>query len=98
MSFVPHSDADRREMLAKVGVSDIRELYSDLPDSLIRDGLPAMPDALSEWEAVRAIQELADENRSLVCFAGAGQYDHFVPAAVDQLILRSEFYTAYTPY
>jgi len=98
MSFVPHSDADRREMFAKVGVSDIRELYSDVPDSLIRDGLPAMPDALSEWEAVRAIQELADQNHSLVCFAGAGQYDHFVPAAVDHLIRRSEFYTAYTPY
>ncbi|MBK5097261.1 MAG: aminomethyl-transferring glycine dehydrogenase subunit GcvPA [Gemmatimonadetes bacterium] len=98
MSFVPHSDADRREMFAKVGVSDISELYSDVPDSLIRDGLPEMPDALSEWEAVRAIQEMAGQNHSLVCFAGAGQYDHFVPAAVDHLIRRSEFYTAYTPY
>jgi len=98
MSFVPHSDADRREMFAKVGVSDISELYSDVPDSLIREGLPEMPDALSEWEAVRAIQEMAGQNHSLVCFAGAGQYDHFVPAAVDHLIRRSEFYTAYTPY
>ena len=98
MSFVPHSDADRREMFAKVGVSDIKELYSDVPDSLIQEGLPEMPDALSEWEAVRAIQEMASQNHSLVCFAGAGQYDHFVPAAVDHLIRRSEFYTAYTPY
>ena len=46
----------------------------------------------------RQIQELADRNHSLICFAGAGQYDHFVPAAVDHLIRRSEFYTAYTPY
>ena len=98
MSFVPHSDADRRDMLAKIGVSNIRELYSDIPDSLVRDGLPDMPDALSEWETVKAIQELADRNHSLICFAGAGQYDHFVPAAVDHLIRRSEFYTAYTPY
>ncbi|MCL7937802.1 MAG: aminomethyl-transferring glycine dehydrogenase subunit GcvPA [marine benthic group bacterium] len=98
MSFVPHSDADRRDMLAKIGVSNIRELYSDIPDSLVRDGLPEMPDALSEWETVKAIQELADRNHSLICFAGAGQYDHFVPAAVDHLIRRSEFYTAYTPY
>jgi len=98
MSFVPHSDADRRDMLAKIGVSSIRELYSDVPDSLVRDGLPEMPDALSEWETVREIQALADMNHSLVCFAGAGQYDHFVPAAVDHLVRRSEFYTAYTPY
>jgi glycine dehydrogenase subunit 1 len=98
MSFVPHSDADRRDMLAKIGVSSITELYSDIPDSLVRDGLPEMPDALSEWETVKAIHELADRNHSLICFAGAGQYDHFVPAAVDHLIRRSEFYTAYTPY
>jgi glycine dehydrogenase subunit 1 len=98
MSFVPHSDADRRDMLAKIGVSSIRELYADVPDSLVRDGLPEMPDAISEWEAVREIQALADSNHSLVCFAGAGQYDHFVPAAVDHLVRRSEFYTAYTPY
>jgi len=98
MSFVPHSDADRRDMLAKIGVSSIRELYGDVPDSLVRDGLPDMPDAASEWEAIREIQALADGNQSLVCFAGAGQYDHFVPAAVDHLVRRSEFYTAYTPY
>ena len=98
MSFVPHSDADRRDMLAKIGVSSIRELYADVPDSLVRDGLPEMPDAVSEWEATREIQALAEGNHSLVCFAGAGQYDHFVPAAVDHLVRRSEFYTAYTPY
>ncbi|MFO7587103.1 MAG: aminomethyl-transferring glycine dehydrogenase subunit GcvPA [Gemmatimonadota bacterium] len=98
MSFVPHSDADRREMLAKVGVSDVRELYSDLPGRLILDDLLDIPEAVSEWEAFRGIQELAARNRALVCFAGAGQYDHYVPAAVDHLIRRSEFYTAYTPY
>jgi glycine dehydrogenase subunit 1 len=85
-------------MLAKIGVSSIRELYSDIPDSLVRKELPDMPDALSEWETVREIQALADRNHSLTCFAGAGQYDHFVPAAVDHLVRRSEFYTAYTPY
>jgi glycine dehydrogenase subunit 1 len=98
MSFVPHSDADRSEMLAKVGVSDVRELYADVPAELILDGLLEIPDAVSEWEAIRGIQELAARNRGLVCFAGAGQYDHYVPAAVDHLVRRSEFYTAYTPY
>ncbi len=98
MSFVPHSDADRSEMLAKVGVSDVRELYADVPAELILDDLIDIPDAVSEWEAIRGIQELAARNRALVCFAGAGQYDHYVPAAVDHLVRRSEFYTAYTPY
>jgi glycine dehydrogenase subunit 1 len=98
MSFVPHSDADRSEMLAKVGVSDVKELYADVPAELILDGLLEIPDAVSEWEAIRGIQELAARNRGLVCFAGAGQYDHYVPAAVDHLVRRSEFYTAYTPY
>ena len=98
MSFIPHSEADRREMLARIGVSDVRQLYDDVPAELILDGDLAVPEALSEWEAVRELSDLADENRSLVCFAGAGQYDHYVPAAVDHIIRRSEFYTAYTPY
>jgi glycine dehydrogenase subunit 1 len=98
MSFIPHSEADRREMLARIGVSDIRELYDDVPAELILDDDLDVPEALSEWEAVRELNNLADENRSLICFAGAGQYDHHVPAAVDHIIRRSEFYTAYTPY
>ncbi|MBT8477788.1 MAG: aminomethyl-transferring glycine dehydrogenase subunit GcvPA [Gemmatimonadetes bacterium] len=98
MSFIPHSEADRREMLDRVGVSDIRELFDDVPAELILDGDLDVPEALSEWEAVRELTGLAGENLSLVCFAGAGQYDHHVPAAVDHIIRRSEFYTAYTPY
>lgn len=98
MSFIPHSEADRREMLARIGVSDVRELYDDVPAELILDGDLDVPEALSEWEAVRLLTGLAEENRALVCFAGAGQYDHHVPAAADHIIRRSEFYTAYTPY
>ena len=98
MSFIPHSEADRREMLARIGITDVRELYEDVPAELILDGDLDVPEALSEWEAVRLLTGLAEENRSLVCFAGAGQYDHHVPAAADHIIRRSEFYTAYTPY
>ena len=98
MSFIPHSETDRREMLARIGVSDVRDLYEDVPAELILDGDLEVPEALSEWEAVRLLTELAEENRSLVCFAGAGQYDHHVPAAADHIVRRSEFYTAYTPY
>ena len=98
MSFIPHSDADRRAMLERIGVSHVMELYSDIPDELILTEPLDVPEALSEWEAMRLLDELAARNRSLITFAGAGQYDHYVPAAVDHLIRRSEFYTAYTPY
>jgi len=98
MSFVPHSDADRRDMLARVGVGDVGELYSDVPAGLLLDRELDVPPALSEWEAMRRVGELAGRNAELVCFAGGGMYDHYVPAAVDHLIRRSEFYTAYTPY
>jgi glycine dehydrogenase subunit 1 len=98
MSFVPHSENDRREMLKLVGVESARELYSDVPENLILDRDLDIPVALSEWEAVDRLEILAAENEHLVSFAGAGIYDHYIPAAVDHLILRSEFYTAYTPY
>ena len=98
MSFIPHSETDRREMLARIGVSDVRELYDDVPAELILDEDLDVPEALSEWEAVRLLTGLAEENRALVCFAGAGQYDHHIPAAADHIVRRSEFYTAYTPY
>jgi len=98
MSFVPHSDADQREMLATVGVSDVRELFADIPAGLLLDHDLDVPEALSEWEAMRRVTELAGRNTDLICFAGGGMYDHYVPAAVDHIIRRSEFYTAYTPY
>jgi glycine dehydrogenase subunit 1 len=98
MSFVPHSGSDVSEMLARVGASSVNELYSDIPPELLLERPLQLPDALSEWEAVRLLNALADSNLSLVCFAGAGQYDHHVPLAVDHLVRRSEFYTAYTPY
>ncbi|NIR45494.1 MAG: aminomethyl-transferring glycine dehydrogenase subunit GcvPA [Gemmatimonadetes bacterium] len=98
MSYVPHSDADRQEMLRAAGVSSEEELFADIPDKFrLREPLD-LPSALSEWETVRTLGRLANESKHLLCFAGAGYYDHHTPAAVDHLIRRSEFYTAYTPY
>ncbi len=98
MTFVPHSEADRREMLRRIGASDIAELFGDVPPGLVRDRPLDLPEPLSEWEAVRRLRELAARNPALVSFAGGGSYDHHVPAAVDHILRRSEFYTAYTPY
>ncbi len=85
-------------MLRAIGLASMEELYAEVPEGLRVEGELDLPDALSEWEAVRTLRGLAAENRELASFAGAGIYDHHVPAAVDHLIRRSEFYTAYTPY
>jgi len=98
MSYVPHSEADRREMLAVIGVRSVAELFEQVPPEYRLDRPLDLPPALSEWEAARLLAGYAAANEPLVCFAGAGIYDHYVPAAVDQILRRSEFYTAYTPY
>ncbi len=85
-------------MLEAIGASDVRELYADIPDALILTEPLHLPDGLSEWEATRLVSDLAARNAGLTCFAGAGIYDHHVPAAADHILRRSEFYTAYTPY
>ena len=85
-------------MLKTIGVASEGDLFADIPQKLRLKGPLDLPTALSEWEAAKTLQGLAQRNRSLICFAGAGYYDHYIPAAVDHLIRRSEFYTAYTPY
>jgi glycine dehydrogenase subunit 1 len=101
MSFTPHSAEDRRRILERIGVASVDELFSGIPPA-IRLGRPlALPDPLSETEALAALRARAARNpggERLACFAGAGAYDHTSPAIVDAVISRSEFYTAYTPY
>lgn len=98
MDFTPHTEADISEMLAAVGVSTVNALFDHLPDGVrVVDGL-ALPDGLSEPEVMARIGELGDLNSSLVCFAGGGHYDHYLPPTVRSLNLRTEFVTSYTPY
>ena len=85
-------------MLRTIGVSSEDELLAVVPEKFRRKEPLDVPPALSEWEAVETLQGIANESQHLICFAGAGYYDHYVPAVVDHLIRRSEFYTAYTPY
>ncbi|MBI4539802.1 MAG: aminomethyl-transferring glycine dehydrogenase subunit GcvPA [Gemmatimonadetes bacterium] len=98
MSYVPHSAEDVGAMLETIGVGSVEELYADIPQELVLDRDLELPAPLSEWEVVRLLRSLAALNQLPVCFAGAGIYDHYVPAAVDQILRRAEFYTAYTPY
>ncbi len=98
MPYIPNTDDDRRAMLQRIGVKDIEELLSPIPPELRLDRPLNIP-ALSEMEVLREIERLAGENNhEMVCFAGGGVYDHFVPAAVETVISRPEFMTAYTPY
>ena len=88
-------------MLAAVGVSSIDELFADIPEEVrLRDGLD-LPPALAEAELEAVLEDLASKNKPAtrsISFLGAGAYDHYVPAVVDAITGRSEFYTAYTPY
>ena len=85
-------------MLAAIGVASVDELFADIPASLRATPL-RLPDALPELMLAARLEDLAGRNRTgLASFLGAGVYRHYSPALVDQLLLRGEWYTAYTPY
>src|ERR1700759_2866099 len=98
MDFVPHTDVEREEMLATIGVKDFDALVNHLP-RYKSDG--RTPTGLAEAEVVRLAHELASKNEGagkVLSFLGAGPYDHFSPAAVSALMSRGEFLTSYPPY
>ena len=101
MRYLPLTDGDRREMLARVGVATIDDLFADVPaDALLREP-PDLPRRKGEIEVERILTRMAAKNvpaASVPFFVGAGAYKHHVPASVDHLIQRSEFLTSYTPY
>ena len=97
--FVPHTDGELSSMLADLGLSSPEELFDCVPAVLRLAGGLNLPDGLSEPDTSIEMERLANRNRTdLVCFAGAGVYDHEVPSATRRLAFRSEFVTAYTPY
>ena len=98
MTYGPHTDGDRARMLAALGISSVDVLFDDIPPAVRAAGLD-LPPALTEMELMARLRELASHNRvDLASFLGAGAYRHHVPPVVDQILLRGEFYTAYTPY
>ena len=101
MRFAPHTDDDVREMLAACGLDSLDDLFTHLPSNVRLDGPLDIPAGVSEMELVDDLRSLASRNRNvddIVCFAGGGAYDHYVPALVWALAGRSELYTSYTPY
>jgi glycine dehydrogenase subunit 1 len=100
MVYIPNTDADRREMLAAVGVDSVSDLFHDVPAARRFPEL-RLPAPLSEIEVLRELQLFSYDNddlQHLTCFLGAGAYHHFVPSVVDFLLHRSELFTPYTPY
>ncbi len=98
MPFIPHTDNDVEDMLRAIGADSIEELFAEIPAELRSRGLEAIPEGMSEMEISRLMRERADQDGRTLCFAGAGAYEHHIPAAVWELTTRGEFYTAYTPY
>jgi glycine dehydrogenase subunit 1 len=101
MPYFPNTADDRREMLAAIGAASLDELFAMVPDELRLKRDLQLPPAMGEMELTAHLVEKAGKNVSAACvpcFLGGGCYDHFIPAAVDAISSRSEFYTAYTPY
>lgn len=98
MDYIPHTRDEISQMLKVIGISSLEELFSDIDSSFSSNSF-ALPEGRSEFEVFQYFQDLAKKNNtSLVNFSGAGFYDHYIPAVVDKLTSRSEFYTPYTPY
>ena len=100
MRYLPHSDEEIQEMLQVIGKDRIEDLFTSIPASARFKGDLPMESSISELEVVRAMEALAGRNAAAgtLRFLGAGANPHFQPSFVDQMLLRSEYYTAYTPY
>ena len=98
MPFIPHTEEDVKSMLAAIGVDSIENLFDEIPAELRAEGLTKVPVGVSEMEVSRIMHAHAAKDAGALCFAGAGAYEHHIPAAVWEITTRGEFYSAYTPY
>ena len=95
--YLPHTEQEIKEMLATIGVESIDELFNEIPESLKNLDLD-VPSSHSELEIFEKFKGLAEKNKLLIPFVGAGAYDHYTPSVIRHIIERQEFLTAYTPY
>ena len=98
MPFIPHTDHEIKQMLDAIGVSDIDQLFSEIPEELQAVKLTKVPAGISEMELARVMTTRSRQDGRYINFIGGGVYEHHIPAAVWELTTRGEFYTAYTPY
>src|SRR3990167_9357560 len=98
MPFLPHTESDVAAMLKAIGANSIEDLFDEIPSELIIKSLAKVPETANEMEVVRLMQARARQDETTLNFAGAGAYEHHIPAAIWQIVGRGEFYSAYTPY
>jgi glycine dehydrogenase subunit 1 len=108
MPFIPHTKNQIESMLKTIGANTIDELFDEIPNSLRCDldtktaskksGLENIAEGLNENAVQQLINQRANQDGTPICFAGAGAYDHYIPAAIWEIATRGEFYSAYTPY
>ena len=98
MPYIPHTHACVEAMLECIGESGVDALFDEIPESLQLDEIEGLPEGQDELTMLRELKALADLDVPLTCFAGAGSYDHHIPAAVWDIAGRGEFMTSYTPY
>ena len=101
MTYLYQTENQLHYLLNAIGIKDVEELFQQIPEPYRLQRKLDLPQGLSELELQQHVEALADQNgdiRSRICFQGGGAYDHFIPAVVDEIASRSEFYTAYTPY
>lgn len=98
MPFLPHTDADVQAMLEAIGANSIEDLFDEIPAHLIVKSLEKVPAMANEMDIVRLMKDRARQDETTLNFAGAGAYEHHIPAAIWQIVGRGEFYSAYTPY
>ena len=100
-TYIPHTSTELQEMFNVIGVKTIDELFAEIPNNLRLNKDLDIPCGMSELEMTRELTSLSEINKTVdknVCFLGGGAYDHIIPAAIDHLLLRGDFFTAYTPY
>ncbi|MDD3116616.1 MAG: aminomethyl-transferring glycine dehydrogenase subunit GcvPA [Victivallaceae bacterium] len=98
MPYIANTDADRADMLKTIGCRDFTEMWAAAQVNTPAPPLDGLPDGMSEAELLKYFRMLSEKNTDVTGFVGGGFYDHLIPAAVDTVISRSEFYTSYTPY
>ncbi len=96
--YFPHTSDDLKDMMAKVGIKSLDDLYAQIPEGIRFKGNYQLPMEMSELEVRDTFDKLGSLNQQLTCFAGYGVYDHYTPSVVPNLVQRSEFLTSYTPY
>ncbi len=99
--YIPITNDNEKSMLESLNIDSVAELFSDIPEGVRLNRELDLPKSKSELEIKRLLNSLQSKNSTiddLVCFLGAGAYDHYIPSIIDPIISRGEFFTSYTPY